>query len=82
MLVVDARQHISGDARHYVIDVDLSGKLVYLLSTDSDRHAFCARMAEDPLKRQLYDEGYCREAIEERAAAASRAARSAPSRHR
>lgn len=31
---------------------------------------------EDPLKRQLYDEGYCKEDIEERAAAAARAAHS------
>ena len=29
---------------------------------------------EDPLKRQLYDEGYCKEDIEERARAAERAA--------
>ena len=49
-------------------------------ATDSCTRAL--NVAEDPLKRQLYDEGHCKEAIEERAAAASRAAHSAPRPHR
>lgn len=36
---------------------------------------FLTQVLSDPLRRQLYDEGYAKDAIEERVEAANRAAR-------